>query len=321
MKLRKLGSDEIKITPLIFGGNVFGWTIDERKSFEILDAYLDAGFNCIDTADVYSAWAPGNKGGESEVIIGKWIAARKNRDRVVIATKVGMEVQGEKGLAPAYITRALEASLTRLQTDYIDLYQAHRDDETVPLEETLAAFEKIRASGKARVIGASNYEPARLKKAVDAAKVKGIAGYRTLQPLYNLYDRQTFEEAAEKVCTDNDLSVITYSSLASGFLTGKYHSAADVSKSARGEGIKKKYINGRGTEIIQALDEVSEQVKATPAQVALAWLLHRPSVTAPIVSATSVIQLQEILKAANVSLNAGALDRLNEASEWREDAP
>ena len=319
MKLRRLGHDDIKIAPLVFGGNVFGWTIDEKKSFEILDAFLDAGFNCIDTADVYSAWAPGNKGGESETVIGKWLAARKNRDRVVIASKVGMEIQGEKGLAPAYIAQAIEASLKRLQTDYLDLYQAHRDDESIPLEETLKAFEAIRSSGKARVIGASNYSAARLQKAEEVGRP--IGSYRTFQPLYNLYDRQTFEEASEKVCTDNDRSVITYSSLASGYLTGKYRSAADVKKSARGEGIQKKYINGRGTVILEALDEVSEQVKATPAQVALAWLLHRPSVTAPIVSATSVEQLQEILKAARLSLDSDAMDRLNEASEWRETAP
>ncbi|MBX2987160.1 MAG: aldo/keto reductase [Bdellovibrionaceae bacterium] len=314
MKTRKLGNPDIQIAPIVFGGNVFGWTIDEKKSFEVLDAFVDAGFNCIDTADVYSRWAPGNQGGESEAIIGRWMASRKNRDRIVIATKVGMEMPDGKGLSKDRIAMAMEASLKRLQTNYVDLYQAHADDESTSLEESLAAFEKIQKAGKARVIGASNYKGARLQKALETAEKAGFSGYRTFQPQYNLYDREGFEKDQEAVCVKNDLSVITYSSLASGFLTGKYRGTADAAKSPRGEGVRNRYLNERGTRILRALDEVSEEVRGTPAQVALAWLLHRPSVTAPIVSATNVDQLRDIVKAVEIRLDTGHLEKLNKAS-------
>ncbi len=316
MQQRNLGKNKIQIAPLVFGGNVFGWTIDEKQSFTILDAFLDAGFNCIDTADVYSNWIPGNQGGESETIIGKWMAARKNRNRVVLASKVGMEFRGEKGLSEDYITRAIEGSLKRLQTDYLDLYQAHKDDESTDLSETLAAFESIRKSGKAHLIGASNYNPQRLQAAIDQAKTDKIVGYQTLQPQYNLFDREGFESGLEDVCVKNNLSVITYYSLASVFLTGKYRSEKDLSKSSRGQGIKARYLNERGLKIIKALDEVSEELRATPAQVALAWLLHRPSVTAPIVSATTVDQLTDIAKAASLKIPEAQLQKLNQASAW-----
>lgn len=316
MKTRKLGVDEIQIAPLVFGGNVLGWTLDEKKSFEVLDAFVGAGFNCIDTADVYSNWIPGNQGGESETIIGKWMASRKNRDRVVLASKVGMEFQGKKGLKGETIKNAIEGSLTRLQTDFIDLYQAHQDDLQTPLDETLAAFEKIQTSGKAKLIGASNYKAERLKEALTVSKTQQWAGYKTLQPLYNLFDRSGFESGLEAVCLENQLSVITYYSLASGFLSGKYRSEKDLSKSPRGEGIKKQYLNDRGLKILKSVDEVAEELRATPAQVSLAWLLHRPSVTAPIVSATSVEQLEDIAKAVELNLSPALLKKLNEASSW-----
>lgn len=316
MQQRNLGNNKIQIAPLVFGGNVFGWTIDKKQSFTILDAFLDAGFNCIDTADVYSNWIPGNQGGESETIIGKWMAARKNRNRVVLASKVGMEFRGEKGLSEDYIIRAIEGSLKRLQTDYLDLYQAHKDDESTDLAETLAAFESIRKSGKAHLIGASNYNPQRLQAAIDQAKTDKIIGYQTLQPQYNLFNREGFESGLEDVCVKNNLSVITYYSLASGFLTGKYRSEKDLSKSPRGQGIKARYLNERGLKIIKALDEVSEELRVTPAQVALAWLLHRPSVTAPIVSATTVEQLTDIAKAAGLKIPETQLQKLNQVSAW-----
>lgn len=317
MEFRSLGTKDIQIAPIIFGGNVFGWTLDEKKSFEVLDAFLDAGFNCIDTADVYSGWVPGNSGGESETIIGKWMALRKNRNRVVIATKVGMEFRGEKGLRSDYIIRSVEGSLQRLGVDCIDLYQAHKDDPDTPLEETLKAFEELKKAGKVRVVGASNYGSERLESALKAARSLGVEGYKSLQPQYNLYDRQDFEAGLEGICQDQGISVISYYSLASGFLSGKYRSEKDLCKSVRGQGIKSRYFTDRGFKILQALDELSEELRATPAQLSLAWILHRPSVTAPIVSATSVEQLKDIVKSAQISLNTQQIAKLNSASEWR----
>lgn len=316
MKSKTLGTKNIQIAPIVFGGNVFGWTIDEKESFKVLDAFVEAGFNCIDTADIYSGWVPGNQGGESETILGNWMKARKNRDRVVIATKVGMEFQGKKGLKEERILKGVEGSLSRLQTDYIDLYFAHQDDEDTDLEESLAAFDSIQKSGKVIELGASNYSASRLLKAIEVAKAKGFEGYKTLQPGYNLYDRSGYEESLEKVCVENRLSVVTYSSLASGFLSGKYRSASDSDKSQRGQGVTSKYLDDRGFKILKALDEVAEDLRATPTQVSLAWLLHRPSVTAPIVSATKVEQVEDMAKAAELRLTPDHLEKLNSASQW-----
>ena len=316
MKLRQLGSSDIQIAPIIFGGNVFGWTINEKKSFELLDAFLDAGFNCVDTADVYSGWIPGNKGGESETIIGNWLKQRNNRSKVIVATKVGMEFRGEKGLKREHIIKSVEGSLKRLQTDYIDLYQAHQDDFDTPLEESLEAFDQLQKSGKVRIIGASNYSGQRLAEALETSQKLKLSQYQSLQPRYNLYDRKEFEQDLEEVCKKNHLSVITYFSLASGFLSGKYRSEQDASKSARGEGVKANYLNERGYKILEALDQVSEELSATPSQVSLAWLLHRPVITAPIVSSTKIEQLKDILKASEISLNDELTKKLNNASSW-----
>ncbi len=317
MQKRNLGKTNLQIAPLVFGGNVLGWTIDQKQSLTVLDAFTDHGFNFIDTADVYSAWVPGNKGGESETIIGNWMHERKNRDKVLVATKVGMQLSADKkGLKKDYIIKSVEDSLLKLKTDYIDLYQAHKDDETTALEESLAAFDSLIQSGKVRAIGASNYEATRLTEALKTSAAKNLSSYMTLQPEYNLYDRQHFESGLEKVCTDSGLGVITYYSLASGFLSGKYRNDSDIGKSPRGEGIKKRYLNDRGLKILSALDNVASEVDATPAQVSLAWLLHRPSITAPIVSATSVEQLKDITKSVTIELNPDQLRLLDKASAY-----
>jgi aryl-alcohol dehydrogenase-like predicted oxidoreductase len=314
MDKRKLGSSELAIAPLVFGGNVFGWTADEATSFRLLDAFVAAGFDCIDTADVYSRWAAGNSGGESETIIGKWLKRRGRRDDVVLATKVGAEMAADKkGLSKAYILRSAEDSLKRLQTDYIDLYQSHRDDATTPVEETLEAYGQLVAQGKVRVIGASNFDAKRLVDSLAASKQHGYPRYQTLQPNYNLHDRADFETALEPACLAQGVGVICYYSLASGFLTGKYRSEGDLGKSVRGRGIKK-YLTDRGLRILNALDDVSGRVAATPAQVALAWLMARPSVTAPIASATSPAQLDELIGAARIRLDADAIATLDKAS-------
>jgi aryl-alcohol dehydrogenase-like predicted oxidoreductase len=314
METRQLGNSGLEVGPLAFGGNVFGWTVDEPTSLEILDAFVAAGFNLIDTADIYSAWVPENQGGESETIIGKWLKTRGNRDKVIIATKVGMEMSPEKkGLSGPYILRAAEDSLQRLQTDYIDLYQSHQDDPETPLEETLGAYAQLIEQGKVRVIGASNYSAQRLAEALQASEQGGYPSYRTLQPLYNLYERAAFEEKLEPLCMEKGLGVISYFSLASGFLTGKYRSERDLSKSARGQGIKK-YLDERGFRILAALDEVARQLDATPAQVALAWLIARPSVTAPIASATSVGQLNDLISATRLTLDPSSIERLDRAN-------
>ena len=316
MEKRKLGKSGIEIAPLVFGGNVFGWTADEATSFSLLDAFVGAGFNCIDTADAYSRWIPGNKGGESETILGKWLSARGGRDKVIIATKVGHEMgPGMKGLSKAYIMQAVEASLRRLQTDSIDLYQSHIDDAATPLEETLEAYSRLIAQGKVRAIGASNYKGARLREALRISAAHGWPRYESLQPNYNLYDRADYETDLEPVCAAEGVGVITYFSLASGFLTGKYRSADDFKKSARGARMADR-LNERGLAILGALDEVAARLNATPAQVSLAWLLARPSVTAPIASATSLAQLTDLMKGAQLQLDRGALESLDLASRY-----
>ena len=315
MPMRQLGRSGLEVSPLCLGGNVFGWTADEQASFRVLDAFVEAGMNFIDTADVYSKWAAGHQGGESETILGRWMKQRRNRSAIVIATKVGSDMGAQgKGLSRAHIVRAVDASLTRLETDYIDLYQSHVDDATVPLEETLGTYADLIAEGKIRVIGASNYSAERLTEALEISRRHGLPRYESLQPLYNLYDRAGYEAALEPICRDNGIGVIGYSSLGSGFLTGKYRTDADVTKSARGQGVKRKFYNDRGFAILAALDEVATEQQSTPAVIALAWLLARPSVTAPIASATSVEQLEELIAATGVTLSPTSIARLNQAS-------
>jgi aryl-alcohol dehydrogenase-like predicted oxidoreductase len=316
VKKRPLGKSDIHVAPLTFGGNVFGWTLDEKKSFEILDAFVAAGFNFVDTADVYSRWLPSNQGGESETIIGKWMKARANRREVIIATKVGADIgQGKRDLSRKHILQAVDNSLKRLQTDYIDLYQSHYDDLDTPVEETLETYTQLIKEGKVRLIGASNFSAPRLRESLEASEQHGLATYQTLQPLYNLYDREAFEKELEPLCIEYSLGVINYYALASGFLTGKYRSESDLSKSTRGSG-NKKYMNDRGFTILQALDKVANEYNTTPASVSIAWLLARPSVTAPIASATSMEQLDALIKATELNLDGPAISMLNEASDW-----
>jgi hypothetical protein len=313
MELRRLGRSDLMVAPLILGGNVFGWTADEPTSFRILDAFIDGGFNCVDTADVYSRWAPAG-GGASEKVIGAWLKASGKRDKVVLATKLGSEMgEGMKGLSARYMVEAVDASLTRLQTDRIDLYQSHRDDPDTPQEETAEAYERLVKAGKVRAIGSSNFEPARLKSALEVSERLGVARYQSEQPLYNLYDRAGFEAGLQQVCIDNEVGVIPYYGLASGFLTGKYRSEEDLSKSPRGRGAKR-YLDERGLRILAALDAVSAGHKATPAQVALAWVMAQPGLTGPIASATSVEQLNELMGSARLVLSADDLAVLDKAS-------
>lgn len=312
MKYRRLGDTDLQIPPLVLGGNVFGWTADEATSFRLLDAALDHGLDAIDTADVYSAWADGHSGGESETIIGKWLAKRGSdvRDRVTLITKVGWD----GSLAKDHILEAVDASLRRLQTDYIDLYFSHKPDADTPIEETLEAHEELIETGKIRYAGASNYDAGQLREALEAGRAEGRARYRVLQPEYNLYARSGYEDELESVVEEEGLGVITYFALAAGFLTGKYRAEEDLDQSPRGAGIGKKYLNERGKRILSALDEVAASHDASPAQVALAWVMARPSVTAPIASATSVDQLEEIAAATELELDDEAIERLNEAS-------
>jgi aryl-alcohol dehydrogenase-like predicted oxidoreductase len=314
MDMRELGCSGIKVSPACLGGNVFGWTADEKASFAVLDDFVAGGGNFIDTADIYSTWVPGHTGGESETVLGKWLKARGNREKVIVATKVGSDMGGgKKGLKAPYIAQAVEDSLKRLQTDYIDLYQSHRDDEATPQEETLGAYAKLVKAGKVRAIGASNFSAARLKQALEISAKHGLPRYESLQPEYNLYTRADFEKELEPLCRKEEIGVISYYGLASGFLTGKYRSKADLNKSPRGEDIEQ-YLNPRGLRILKALDETAAEAKATPAQVALAWLMARPSVTAPIVSATRVEQAEDIVKAMRLKLSAAAIERLTRAS-------
>jgi aryl-alcohol dehydrogenase-like predicted oxidoreductase len=310
---RQLGGSGLSTPPLILGGNVFGWTADQATSFAILDAFVAGGGTMIDTADVYSSWAPGNQGGESETVIGNWLSQRGRRDDVLIATKVGMELGGTKGLAPSRIAAAVEASLRRLQTEYIDLYFAHQDDPDTPLEETLAAFDKLVRAGKVRAIGASNYDAARLNEAVSISQAHGLAAYTVLQPHYNLLERDKFEGPLQNVCTEHNIAAVPYYSLASGFLTGKYRSDQDLEGKARG-GAAEKYLNEFGLRVLDTLDRIGKQAYSSPAQVALAWLAAQPAVAAPIASATSVAQVEELLGAMRLKLVGSQLVELNVAS-------
>jgi len=316
MEKREIGTSGIKIYPFAFGGNVFGWTIDEKESFKVLDGFIDAGLDFIDTADVYSTWGPGNKGGESETIIGNWLKKSGKRDQVIIATKVGKSMGvDKKGLSHKYINQAVEDSLKRLQTDYIDLYQAHEDDKDTPLAETMETFTGLIKQGKVRAIGASNYSGARLKEALQVSKDNDLAAYECLQPEYNLYAREQYEKELEPICRERNIGVISYYSLASGFLTGKYRSENDLAQSSRGQGVKK-FLNPRGYKILAALDKVAAEYDISPATVALAWIMARPGITAPIASATTAKQLDELVKATTLNLNSDAIDLLNSASSY-----
>ena len=318
MKKRQLGNSGIQVAPLMLGGNVFGWTADEPTSFKILDAFVAAGLNFIDTADSYSTWVSGHTGGESETIIGNWFKRSGKRDQIIIATKVGSEIPGQgKGLSRAWIMRQAEASLKRLQTDYIDLYQSHRDDPNTPVDETLEAYAQLVQQGKVRVIGCSNFIAERIQESLAASRKHSWPRYESLQPNYNLYERAPYESTLEPVILQEKMGVIPYYSLASGFLTGKYRSEADLSKSPRGQAAKK-YLNDRGFRILQALDQVAEKRQATPAQVALAWLMARPSITAPIASATSVQQLNDLARATQLELDRASIELLNKASAYEE---
>lgn len=313
---RKLGSSDLDIAPLVFGGNVFGWTADEATSFALLDAFVEAGFDAIDTADAYSRWVPGHSGGESETIIGKWLKARGRRDDVNILTKVGSDMgQGHNDLSPAWIETAVEASLRRLQTDYIDLYQTHWPDPKTPQEETLRALDKLVQAGKVRAIGTSNHSAEQVSEALDISQREILAAYATIQPHYNLYSRDTFEGELQDLAVEQGLGVITYFSLESGFLTGKYKTVDQIAGTKR-EGMLKDKFDERGVRILAVLDAVAQKAEATSAQVALAWLLAQPGVTAPIVSATSTEQLADTLKAATLTLSDEDLAELTEASAY-----
>jgi aryl-alcohol dehydrogenase-like predicted oxidoreductase len=314
MHSRRLGRTDLDIAPLVLGGNVFGWTADKNASFAVLDRFLAAGLNAIDTADAYSSWAPGNSGGESERIIGEWMKARGNRSRVIVVTKVGSPMgKGKEGLKPGYIAEAVEASLKRLQTDAIDLYLSHWPDMATPVEDTLGAYQRLIEQGKIRWCGASNLSVKLLQAALAAAKAKGLPRYEVLQPEYNLADRQEFENGLADLCQREQIGVITYFSLAKGFLSGKYRSEADLTKSPRGEGVKA-YLNSRGFRILDALEAVAARHKAKPAEVALAWAMARPGVTAPIASATSVEQVDSLVRATELALTGADMDALNAAS-------
>ena len=316
MTTRRIGRSDLHVKPFCFGGNVFGWTADEAMSFRLLDAFVDAGFDFIDTADVYSAWVPGHKGGESETVLGKWFRQSGKRDRIVLATKVGMQMAPDKtGLAPAYIRKAVEDSLRRLQTDRIDLYQSHRDDPDTPLAETLGVYDDLVKAGKIRVIGASNYSAARLQEALDTSAKNNLPRYECLQPEYNLVERRIFEGELQDLCVREEIGVIPFFSLAAGFLTGKYRSEADLNKSVRGPRTAGKYLQTtQGPKVLAALDKVAAAHKATCAQVALAWIMARKGLTAPIASATNPQQLAELLGATKISLTSADIAELDAAS-------
>ena len=315
MQYRSLGRSTLQVSPLCFGGNVFGWTADETTSFALLDAWVDAGFNFIDTADVYSAWVPGHSGGESETVLGRWFRKSGKRHQIVLASKVGKPMgPGKSGLSPAYIRQAVEDSLTRLQTDVIDLYQSHDDDATTPMEDTLGAFDDLIKAGKVRAIGASNFTSDRLALALKTSAQHGLARYETLQPLYNLYDRAVFEDTLAPLCSQENVSVINFYTLAAGFLTGKYRTTADIGKSPRGTNVAARYLNERGLKILGALDEVAPRYNATPGQIATAWLMAQPAVTSPIASATTLQQLKELIAATHIQLTPQDITLLNTAS-------
>ena len=316
MEKRKLGISGLLVSPITLGGNVFGWTLDEAGSFKILDTFADAGFNFIDTADSYSRFVPGNQGGESETIIGKWLKKRGNRKDMVIATKLGSDMgDGKKGLSAKYMREEVEASLNRLQTDYIDLYQSHYDDADTPVEETMTAFNDLIKEGKVRYIGASNLSAERITESNDFARENNLQSYISLQPLYNLYSRQKFEDEYLKLAADEHLAVLPYYSLASGFLTGKYRSEADLDKSPRGQGIKK-YLDERGLRILDAMDKIAAEQNVQLSQIAIAWLLHKPFITSAIASATKEKQLNELIDATDLQLSGEQMAALDKASAY-----
>jgi aryl-alcohol dehydrogenase-like predicted oxidoreductase len=315
MQKRRIGHSELEIAPLMLGTNTFGWSADSETSFAILDAFVEAGYDAIDTADVYSCWVPGHVGGESETIIGNWLKARGKRDRVVVATKVGGPMPGwGEGLSASYIIKAAEGSLTRLQTDYIDLYQSHTDELRTPLDETLEAYDRLIKSGKVRAIGASHYDARRLSEALLISQDKGLCRYDSLQPRYNLFDRAEFETTVQDVCVENDVGVIPYSVLAKGFLTGKYRPGMDNSESKWEGMVEQRYVNDRGLRILTALDEIAEEQDATPAEVALAWIVAQPGIVAPIIGVRSVAQLRDFLDFGRLKLDRRQLDVLSTAS-------
>jgi aryl-alcohol dehydrogenase-like predicted oxidoreductase len=314
MNKRKLGKTELEISPLVFGGNIFGWTVDQATSFKLLDAFVAAGFNSVDTADMYSKWVPGHTGGESEIIIGEWMKRSGNRKNVIVATKVGLDMgDGKKGLSKSHILRSAEDSLRRLQTDYIDLYQSHIDDPDTPLEETLGAYAELIKQGKVRAIGASNHKAERLAAALETSRKSGLPAYQTLQPNYSLIERAEYESDLEPLCEKEGLGVINYFPLAAGFLSGKYRSESDLAGKARARNVTK-YLNERGFKILGALDQVAKKYDATPARISLAWLLARPSITAPIVSATNLEQLKDLISSVDLALDHESIEYLNQAS-------
>ena len=313
MKFRKLGNSNLEVAPFALGGNVFGWTADEATSFKILDKFVDSGFNLVDTANAYSRWIPGHRGGESERVIGKWQKSGK-RAMVIIATKVGMDMgEGNKGLSKGNILRAVEESLQRLQTDHIDLYQSHIDDQETPIEETLEAYAQLIKQGKVRAIGASNFSAERLTESLEISRKNGMPSYQCLQPNYNLYDREEYETKLESFCLKAGIGVIPYFSLARGFLSGKYRSEGDLTQSPRGAGMKK-YLDARGFRILACLDKLAKELNTKPASIAIAWLIARSSITAPISSATNLNQLDELIAAANLKLDQSQIEELNSAS-------
>jgi aryl-alcohol dehydrogenase-like predicted oxidoreductase len=316
MERRKLGNTDLMVSPIMFGGNVFGWSADEKMSFDLLSAFTEAGFNFIDTADVYSRWVS-NVGGESETIIGKWMKQKGNRNKIIVATKGGMDMgQGKTDVTKKYLIKAAEDSLKRLQTDHIDLYQTHKDDESTPVEEALEAYAQLIKEGKIRYIGASNFTAARLTAALNASEKNGLPRYATLQPLYNLCEREVYEKELEPLCVKNNIAVINYFALAAGFLTGKYRSKNDLSQSVRANRVKG-YLNEKGFKILDAVEKVAKQHSSTPASIALAWLLHRPSVTAPIASATNLKQLDSIIRSVDIKLTKEETTLLDKASDWK----
>jgi aryl-alcohol dehydrogenase-like predicted oxidoreductase len=313
MKTRKLGKSGLEISPLVFGGNIFDWTVDQATSFKLLDAFVAAGFDSVDTADAYSKWVPGHTGGESEAILGEWMKQRGNRAKVIVATKVGMDMgDGKKGLSRSHILRSAEDSLRRLQTDYIDLYQSHVDDPDTPFEETLGAYADLMKQGKVRAIGASNHKAERLAAALAVSRKTGLPAYQSLQPNYSLIERAEYESSLEPLCVKEGLGVINYFPLAGGFLTGKYRSESDVAGKARARNVTK-YLNERGHRILGALDGVAKKHSATPAKVALAWVMARPSITAPIVSATNLDQLNDLISSVELKLDRESIELLNRA--------
>lgn len=316
MEKRELGNSGLKVAPITFGGNVFGWTVDKQKSFKLLDAFVDAGFNFIDTADTYSWWVEGNKGGESEAIIGEWFAQRKNRDKIILSTKTGSQNnEHPKDVSKKAILENVEKSLLRLKTDYIDLYQTHFDDEITPVEEILSAYQQLIKEGKVRVIGTSNMSPKRIRESLKASENEGLPKYQTLQPLYNLMEREAYEKDLLSIVENNNMGVLSYYSLASGFLTGKYRDKDDLNKSQRGGGVEK-YLNEKGFKVLEALDNISHKHGTTQAAISLAWLMVRPTITAPIVSATSLKQMESIIKAPQLTLDTEDMAVLNEVSSF-----